>query len=271
MLATAAGPMVFGTRVAAGFLGRLVRSGTGVPGTGVPRAGLSGTGVSGTGVSAAAVSTTLLIGVAAALAVVLLLSLRGLPTSLTLAVVGGLAGAGLGAGLPVPAGSVATVLLAAALAPIISALIAWLVTRSLRLAGTRRSTAAVATGRTHRVAFPLQCLAYGANDGQKMIALFAVAGGSGLGVNGVAVGGVGASGVGAGGAGVGGAGSVRLGVVGLMLCGVLFGLGAVLGLPRAAASWAPGSCRCGRWTPSQPNSRRRWPCWGAQRWASRCR
>ncbi|NUP52275.1 MAG: hypothetical protein HOW97_33870, partial [Catenulispora sp.] len=194
--ATAAGPLLFGTRVAATFLGRLVPSGSGTSGRAV-----------------------LVVGVAVALAVVLLLSLRGLPTSLTLAVVGGLTGAGFGWGRPVPAGSVVAVLAAAALAPIISSLIAGVATRSLRLAGTRRSPAAVAVGRTHRVAFPLQCLAYGANDGQKMIALFAVA---------------------AGGAAGAGAGSVRFGAGALTGCAVLFGLGALLGLPRAAVALGSG-------------------------------
>ncbi|NUR28636.1 MAG: hypothetical protein HOV83_22820, partial [Catenulispora sp.] len=128
--ATAAGPLLFGTRVAAAFLGRLVRVGP--------------DGSSGSDASARAV---LAIGVAVALVVVLGLSLRGLPTSLTLAVVGGLTGAGLGWGLPVPLASAGLVLLAAALAPMISSLTAWLATRSLRRAGPRRSTAAAAGGR----------------------------------------------------------------------------------------------------------------------------
>ncbi|MEV4256848.1 inorganic phosphate transporter, partial [Spirillospora sp. NPDC049652] len=60
-----------------------------------------------------------LFGVAVALAVVVGLSLRGLPTSLTLAVVGGIGGAGLGAGLPVSWSGLAAVLAIGAAAPLV--------------------------------------------------------------------------------------------------------------------------------------------------------
>jgi inorganic phosphate transporter, PiT family len=192
--ATACGPVLFGTKVAATFIGRLVRFGP----DGRP---------------------ALTIGVAVALVVVLTLSLRGLPTSLTLAVVGGLTGAGLGWGLPVSARAVVMVLVAAAAAPVVSSLISWFVTRSSRIAGPQKS-ASRSVGRLHRVAFPLQCLAYGANDGQKMIALFAVAS--------------------SGGELAPPTSAVPYSLAILVGCGALFGCGALVGLPKAAASLGNG-------------------------------
>ncbi|MFI9558361.1 anion permease [Nonomuraea endophytica] len=110
------------------------------------------------------------IAVICSLAVVLVLSAKGRPTSLTLAIVGGLTGAGLGWGLPVSAGSVALVLGFGLAAPVVGALVAWAVTLLLlRLANARSLPS------WHRVAFIVQCVAYAANDGQKMLAVFIIA------------------------------------------------------------------------------------------------
>ncbi|RBQ17466.1 inorganic phosphate transporter [Spongiactinospora rosea] len=139
------------------------------------------------------------LAVLAALVVVAVLSARGLPTSLTLAVVGGVTGAGLGWGLPVSAGGVAFVLVVGLAAPFVGALVAVVVNRLLvRLVG------GASLPRWHRAGFALQCLAYAANDGQKMLAVFMVALGASGGSPGVCA-----------------------------LIAALFGLGTVYGLPRA--------------------------------------
>lgn len=109
------------------------------------------------------------IAVLSALVVVAVLSGSGRPTSLTLAVVGGLAGAGIGWGLPVSGGAVALVLAVALAAPFVGALVAWVVARLLGLA-TRRGLR-----RWHLAGFALQCVAYAANDGQKMLSVFMIA------------------------------------------------------------------------------------------------
>ncbi len=112
-----------------------------------------------------------------AMVVVFALVRAGLPTSLTLALVGAIAGAGIGAGLPLRGGELAAILLVGLAAPLASAALA-LVLSPLAL---RASTGARVEGRLllwHRAAFVLQCLAYSANGGQKMLALFAVAAGA---------------------------------------------------------------------------------------------
>ncbi|MEO3891835.1 inorganic phosphate transporter [Nonomuraea sp. B5E05] len=108
--------------------------------------------------------------VVSALIVVTVLSAKGRPTSLTLAVVGGLTGAGLGWGLPVSAGSVGLVLAFGLAAPIVGGLLAWALIRVLVSVTTAR-----ALPRWHWAGFLLQTLAYAANDGQKMLAVFMIA------------------------------------------------------------------------------------------------
>ncbi|GIH94061.1 anion permease [Planobispora siamensis] len=139
------------------------------------------------------------IAVLSALAVVMFLSSRGRPTSLTLAIVGALTGADLGWGLPVAYEYVLFVLAVALAAPFVGALLA--VPAGILLVR-------VARGRRlrhwHRAGFTLQCLAYAANDGQKMLAVFMLA----LGISGAPL-------------------STCFAMAGL------FGAGAVYGLPRA--------------------------------------
>ncbi|WP_084964731.1 inorganic phosphate transporter [Thermoactinospora rubra] len=140
-----------------------------------------------------------LIAVAAALLVVLVLSARGRPTSLTLALVGGLTGAGLGAGLPVSPGWVLLVLAVGIASPFAGAATSWLAARLLvRLATARQLR------RWHVAGFLLQSAAYAANDAQKMLAVFMIALGS-L--------------------------AVPLWLTGLIAA--LFGVGALYGMPKA--------------------------------------
>ncbi|MEV4363060.1 inorganic phosphate transporter [Nonomuraea sp. NPDC049625] len=109
------------------------------------------------------------VAVISALAVVTALSMKGLPTSLTLAVVGGLTGAGLGWGLPVSPGSVLLVLAFGVAAPFVGGLLGWVLVRVLLITVT-----AGGLRRWHQVGFLLQSLAYAANDGQKMLAVFMI-------------------------------------------------------------------------------------------------
>ncbi|MFB4270726.1 inorganic phosphate transporter [Nonomuraea sp. GTA35] len=112
----------------------------------------------------------MVIAVVSALTVVGLLSARGRPTSLTLAVVGGLTGAGLGWGLQVSPEWVALVLAFGLAAPFAGGLLAWVLIRVLAA-----TTPARGLWRWHWVGFLLQTLAYAANDAQKMLAVFMIA------------------------------------------------------------------------------------------------
>lgn len=119
--------------------------------------------------------------VLAALAVVWVLTARGLPTSLTLGLVGGLSGSGFGAQLPVSWDLLGWVLLLGALAPLVGAVLAYGVSTGLgRIPLGEHASRRV--HRAHQGAYLLQCLAYGLNDGQKMLAVAAIAGGTTVGV-----------------------------------------------------------------------------------------
>jgi len=122
----------------------------------------------------------LAIGVLSTLALVLTLTWRGLPTSLMLPLVGGLTGSGLGFGLPIGYGYLALVLAVGLAAPFVGAIIAYALAR---LASRLPARPALAGGlaRAHRLAFGLQCLAYAGNDGQKMLAVLAIAGAGSVG------------------------------------------------------------------------------------------
>jgi PiT family inorganic phosphate transporter len=140
-----AAPLLVSSGVARTFAARLVTSGAG---------------------------TTLMAGVVVAVAVVAVLTYAGLPTSLTLAVIGGLTGAGLGSGLPVSMTTAVTVLGVGMLAPFAGGLLGYLI---CRLTALVPPGAGGALPGTHRVAFGLQCLAYGVNDGQKMLGVLLIA------------------------------------------------------------------------------------------------
>jgi inorganic phosphate transporter, PiT family len=149
-LSVVAAPLLFGTAVATTLAIRLVQF------------------------EAESAELALTLAVIVAVGVVLVLSRWGLPTSLTLAVVGAITGAGLGSGSSVSWRWVAGVLVLAAVAPLVGAMLALTLTR-LAYAWTPLVRMPAFLRQAHRAAFSLQCLAYGVNDGQKMLAVFALA------------------------------------------------------------------------------------------------
>ncbi|MEV4411275.1 inorganic phosphate transporter [Catellatospora sp. NPDC049609] len=149
LAAIIAGPALFGLAVAHTFTDRLVAAGDRGP-------------------------LVVLAGVGVALALVLVLAWRGVPTSVTLAVLGGLAGVGAGLGVPPHWSTLALVLAVAALAPLFGGGLGYL----LGLAARRLPTSSRLPGAmrlAHVTAFAGQSLAYAANDGQKMFAVVGVA------------------------------------------------------------------------------------------------
>lgn len=156
----------------------------------------------------------LAVAVLSSVGVVTVLSRLGLPTSLTLALIGGIVGAGIGSGLPVSWATIGFVLLIGALAPAVGGLTGAGLSRAARVVPARGS-ARRRLRWAHEVAFAVQCLAYGANDGQKMLAVSAVAFGTAL-------------------------PTVEAHAGQLVAIGVLFGLGTLLGLRRMAGTLATG-------------------------------
>ncbi|OPG09630.1 inorganic phosphate transporter [Microbispora sp. GKU 823] len=169
-----------------------------------------------TGQGAAAFLT----GVVVAVTVVAILTGRGLPTSLTLAVIGGITGAGLGAGLPVSWRGVADRPRGRGrgapgrAGPRLPARDA-----SRRVPSYQRMPRLV--GAAHLLAYAAQCLAYAVNDGQKMIAVASVAIGVGRG-------------------GLGRVGPVDVPPVWMAVLAALFLAGALAGLPRVGARLGRG-------------------------------
>lgn len=143
------GPMLFGTAVATTIAHRLV----------------SFSGGSG--------RLAVLGAIVASLVIVAVLSRKGLSTSLTLALMGGIAGVGLGAGLHVSWGVIGGVLAVAFVAPLAAGGVAYLLTRAVV-----RSPASWWVGRFGRVAqragYVGQSFAYSVNGAQKMVALVAI-------------------------------------------------------------------------------------------------
>ena len=115
----------------------------------------------------------LLAAVVTALAVVFGLTKRGTPTSLTLALTGGIVGAGLGAGLPVQWRAIGKVLAIGIAAPLLSIPAGWLVYEVMR-GPVGRLIARHLITEVQYVGYLLQCLAYAANDAQKMVAIVAI-------------------------------------------------------------------------------------------------
>ncbi|HSJ46855.1 MAG TPA: inorganic phosphate transporter [Euzebyales bacterium] len=151
-------------------------------------------------------------GAVAAIVVVAVLTRLGLPTSLTLGMVGGIVGAGLGRGLPILGTGVGRVVAIGVAAPIVGGLLAQRLVPLSALALTRRGTRGLALlAATATVA---QAVAYAANDGQKMFAVVAVS----------------AAGI---------TPSVAAGVA------VLFSVGAIVGLRAAAGTLGGGIVRGG--------------------------
>ncbi len=115
----------------------------------------------------------LLAAVVTALVVVFGLTRRGTPTSLTLALTGGIVGAGLGAGLPVQWSVIFKVIAIGIAAPLLSVPAGWLVYRILSGPLGRLIARRFINGAQY-VGYLLQCLAYAANDAQKMVAIIAI-------------------------------------------------------------------------------------------------
>lgn len=112
------------------------------------------------------------VGVVAASLVVAGLTAASLPTSLTLGMVGGIVGAGIGQGVPVQTGMLGRVLLIGLAAPVLGGLLAVLLARLVSLLLAVAGSDSLAT--LHRIATAVQAVAYAANDGQKMLAVVAV-------------------------------------------------------------------------------------------------
>lgn len=153
------------------------------------------------------------VGVVCAILVVVALTWRGLPTSLTLALVGGLAGSGMGFGLDVAWSSIVRVLGVGACAPVVGGVLAYLISRAMRLAPAAPPLNG-AVCRMHRIAFVMQTVAYASNDGQKMLGIWVALGLTAL---------------------VGAPSPLILSAICL-----LFGLGVVLGLPKVARGLSNG-------------------------------
>jgi PiT family inorganic phosphate transporter len=158
--------------------------------------------------------SALFVAVVAAVAVVGALSALGLPTSLILALIGGITGAGIGDQLPIAWGTLALVLVAGLAAPAIGAAVGWVL---MRLAARLRLPYEVADqlGWGHRLAYVLICVAYATNGGQKMLAIAAVA----IGIA---------------------APTVQADGLVLLVIGGFFALGVVLGLPRLSETLSRG-------------------------------
>lgn len=121
--------------------------------------------------------SALLAAVLASVIVTFVLQRQSLPTSLTLALTGGIVGVGLGLGLPIGWDAVVLTLAAGAITPFASGAIAFLGQRLLPFV-PRRGTLHARLALLRSAGFVLQCLAYAANDAQKMVAVLAVATGS---------------------------------------------------------------------------------------------
>ncbi|MGW1225498.1 anion permease [Streptomyces sp. NPDC001478] len=148
--AVALGPALFGVRVARTFTDGLVPADAGRP------------------------ALVFLAGATAAVGLVVLLTWRGIPTSITLAVLGALAGAGSGLGERPQWARLGLVLGIAAAAPLAGAAAGFALGRGARRMPATPGMPRLVRG-AHLVAFGCQCLAYAANDGQKMFAVAAVA------------------------------------------------------------------------------------------------
>lgn len=120
---------------------------------------------------------SLLAAVVAALVVTTVLSWLGIATSLTLALIGAIAGSGLGAGLDVAWLRVLGVLAGVAIAPVLGLAVAATLRRVLPALRWGRSAARWITG-LHIIAFVALAVAFGANDAQKLLAVVAVAAGT---------------------------------------------------------------------------------------------
>ena len=140
--------------------------------------GVADTIASGLAPTAADGGRSFAFAVVAAIGVVVWLTRRGLPTSLTLALVGGIVGTAVGHGQPVDWTVVGTVLAIGLAAPLVSLVCGLLVVR-LAASGPGRRAWSSQLRVAGLASFVLQAVAYAANDGQKMLAAFALTAGVG--------------------------------------------------------------------------------------------
>lgn len=121
---------------------------------------------------------TFLAGIGASMAVIAFLAWRRLPSSLTLATVGGLAGAGLAAGLRLSWVIAALTVLMAVAVPVATGLITFEISKGLRAAGSifgNRGLDRRGLRWFRNATFVMQSVAYATNDGQRMLAVLIVA------------------------------------------------------------------------------------------------
>lgn len=119
----------------------------------------------------------LLAAVVAAIAVTMVLSKLGIPTSLTLALLSAMAGVGLGTGQPVAWSHLLLVFAIVAVAPVLGAATALALTRVFAW-WRPAATAHRHLVRLHILAFAALTFAFAANDAQKLLGVFAVASGA---------------------------------------------------------------------------------------------
>ena len=118
--------------------------------------------------------SALLAALGVTVAVMLFFTRLHLPSSVTQALTGSIIGIGLGLGLPVDGNTVARVILILIAAPLAAGLVGTLTAalfERLRTSGSMRHR----LGRLQAYSFGAQCVAYAANDSQKMIAVCAIA------------------------------------------------------------------------------------------------
>jgi PiT family inorganic phosphate transporter len=111
------------------------------------------------------------VAVVATLGIVSTLARLRVPTSLSLALIGAMIGSGLGFGFPVSWSTTGLVMAFGIVGPFVGAALALalIVAFAAAPAGPR------VTRRLHVVGYGAECVAYGANDGQRMLAVFALA------------------------------------------------------------------------------------------------
>ncbi len=125
----------------------------------------------------------LLYAVVVTIGVIYAASRLGLPSSVTFALTGSIIGIGIGRGLPVEAGAAMRVIAVGVAAPLVAGGLGTAIAAALSRTRPRSSLRHHLRG-LHAASFGAQCLAYAANDAQKMTALFAVATGA-VGTSGV--------------------------------------------------------------------------------------
>ena len=122
------------------------------------------------------VQRAVLIAVSVAMLVVFGLTRVGVSTSLTLALIGAITGAGFGAGVRVDLLRVAVVLGLGLVAPVVAASLAYLLSRTA-LPALHAQKARRWLRHIHVATFGVQCVAYATNGAQKVLALMILANG----------------------------------------------------------------------------------------------